>query len=58
VVFTGNFFNDEFDGIEDVIFYEIETGHFMDITDFIYDFFPFEGSNFIDDIEQRIIDNY
>ena len=58
VVFTGNFNNGEYDGIEDVIFYEIESGYFMNITDFIFDFFPFEASSFIDEIEQKIIDNY
>jgi hypothetical protein len=57
VVFTGNFFNGEYDGIEDIIFYD-DVDTYIDITDFIFDFFPFEGFSIIDDIEQKIIDNY
>ena len=54
ITFIGVFYGGEFECIEEAIYTDIETGNWIDISEFVYDFLPYDA---ICEIETEIINN-
>ena len=54
ITFIGVFYGGEFECIEEAIYTDIETGNWIDISEFVYDFLPYDT---ITEIETEIINS-